>query len=364
MKIISTRNNLRDAFQLAERFTGKNLTLPVLGNILLSAGEKGARVSATNLEIGVETALPGKIIKTGAVTIPAKIVHSLIQSLEDDSVTVEEKDAVVTIKTDSSLFSVQGMPPTDFPRLPNVKKENEFVISAHILKGGLAAVTPSVSLSDFKPELSGVFCKRDAHSLTLAATDSFRLAEKTVPLGLSGNAFSFILPGRTAQELIRSLPEDGSDVTIREGEHQILCSFGDTEIISRLIDGAYPDYAAIIPKSFDTHIMAPREECVRKIKAASTLSSKLNDITIRWNTDTMVFEAANTELGKSEIQFSGKAKGKIGRVSFNYRYLLDGLEALGASEATISLNGDTAPAMIQSAEDPAFRYVVMPIRNV
>lgn len=364
MKIISTRNNLRDAFQLAERFTGKNLTLPVLGNILLSADEKGARVAATNLEIGVETALPGKIIKTGAVTIPAKIVHSLLQALEDDSVTIEEKDAVVTIKTDSSTFSVQGMGSADFPQLPKVKKENEFVVPAHILKSTLSSVVSSVSLSDFKPELSGVFCKRDLHALTAAATDSFRLAEKTVPLASSGNMFSFILPGRTAQELIRSLPEDGSDVTVREGEHQILFSFGDTVIVSRLVDGAYPDYTAIIPKDFDTHIVSAREECVRKIKAASTLSSKLNDITIRWNTDSMTFEAANAELGKSEIQFSGKAKGKTGRVSFNYRYLLDGLEALGASEATISLNGDSSPAMIQSPEDPAFRYVIMPIRNV
>lgn len=364
MKIISTRNNLRDAFQLAERFTGKNLTLPVLGNILLSADEKGARVFATNLEMGVETSFSGKIIKTGSVTIPAKIVHALLQSVEDDSVTIEEKDAVITIKTDSSVFSVQGMPSSDFPHLPKVKKENEFSISGNLLKGALLSVSSSVSLSDFKPELSGVFCKRDAHALTLAATDSFRLAEKIVPLSSGEGIFSFILPGRTAQELIRSLPDDGSEVTVREGEHQALFIFGDTQIVSRLVDGTYPDYTAIIPKSFDTHISTKKDECVRKIKAASTLSSKLNDITIRWTADSTILEATNAEIGKSEVQVSGKTKGKTGRVSFNYRYLLDGLEALSASEATISLNGDSAPAMIQSPEDPAFRYVVMPIRNV
>lgn len=365
MKLVCTRNNIRDALQLAERFTGRNLTLPILGNILLEADDKKVRCVATNLEIGVEVLVPCKVIKEGSVTIPGKVINTLLSSIDDETITLEEKEHTLIVKTDSSHFSIQGIPPKDFPILPKAKKGREFSISSKELKTGIGQVVPAVAASDFRPELAGVFFKKDPKTLTLAATDSFRLAEKTINLSpLSGESYSFILPARTVQELLRTLPDTDEEVLIRESESQVFFESNGIYIVSRLIDGSYPDYAAIIPKEFAAHVSLGREEVVRKIKTASVLASKLNDIALNFSFDGSFVEAANAEVGKSKIFFTSKIKGKEARVSFNFRYLLDGLESLAGEELLISLNGDAGPALVRDPNNSSFQYVVMPIRNV
>lgn len=365
MKIICTRNNLRDAFQLVERFTGKSLTLPILSNIFFEADEKKIRCVATNLEVGVEVVIPGKVIKGGSVAIPGRIANTLIQSLDEENVLLEEKDGAITMKTDSAHFTLQGSPPKDFPALPRIKKEHEFSIPAYALKKGLTQVLPAVSVSDFKPELSGVYLRRDARAVILAATDSFRLAEKVLPIQSSGEVVSCIIPWKTCQELSRVLPEESEEsVTIREGENQVTFDFSGVHMVSRLIDGVYPDYVSIIPKDFSSHLAVPREDLVKMVRAASVLSSKLNDIILSSSEGEVFIETANSDLGKSRIRLLTKVKGKEAKVSFNFRYLSDGLEAIEGDEALISLNGDSSPALVSSSQDQSFRYILMPIRSV
>ncbi|MBI2639717.1 MAG: DNA polymerase III subunit beta [Candidatus Sungbacteria bacterium] len=365
MKIICTRNNLRNTFQLVERFTGKSLTLPILGSIFFEADEKKIRCVATNLEVGIEVVMPGKVIRGGSVAIPGRIANTLVQSLDEENVLLEEKDGAITIKTDSSSFTLQGLSPKDFPPLPKIKREHEFSIPANILKKGLVQVLPAVSVSDFKPELSGVYLKRDARAVTLAATDSFRLAEKLFQLQTPGDAVSCIIPWKTCQELSRILPEDGEEyVTVRQGENQVMFDFSEVHMVSRLIDGTYPDYVSIIPKDFSSHLAVPREDLVKRVRAASVLSSKLNDIVLSSSEDEVFIETANSELGKSRIRLLTKGRGKETKVSFNFRYLSDGLEAIDGEEALISLNGDSSPALVSSSQDQSFRYILMPIRSV
>lgn len=363
MKLICGQNQLKEAFQTAERFTGKNPTLPVLANIFFEASGKKARLVATNLEMGIEITVPCKVEKEGSATVPGKLVNSLIHSVDEDTVTLEENNSGLNLKTGTSRFSIRGMPAKDFPLLPKIKKEHEFTVGAMELRNGLSRVLPGVAVSDFKPELGGVFMKRDARSFVLAATDSFRLAEKVLPAQHSTDMTSFIVPGRTCQELLRTLPEEAGEVAIREGEGQIYFETGEMHIVSRLVDGTYPDYASIIPKEFESHLSAGKDELVKKIKAASVLSSKLNDIILNFSAKEAFVEAANSETGTSTIRISAKVKGRGGKVSFNFRYLLDGLEAVSGEEVLISFNGDAAPALISDPSDPSFRYVVMPIRN-
>lgn len=365
MKLIATKYNLQEVFQTVERFTGKNLSLPVLGNIFFEADQQKARCVATNLEMGIEMNIPCKVVKNGSVVIPGKFAASIMHSVHDDMVTLEEQGGVVSFTTESSHFSLNGASGGDFPLLPKIKHEHKFSASARDFSLCLSGALPSVSVSDLRPELSGVFFKKDAQSLTIAATDSFRLAERTIPLSSSGDTGSFIVPGRTCQEVLRAISNYDGELHMSSGESHIAFEFSGSHIISRLIDGAYPDYAAIIPNDFSTHMTAPREELVKKIRAASVLSSKLNDIVFSFMEGEAPFlETANSEVGKSHIQFPATVKGKGGRVSFNFRYLLDGLEAVSGKEVTVSLNGDSAPAMIRDSEAPSFRYVLMPIRSV
>lgn len=365
MKLVAAKHHLQEIFQTADRFTGKNLSLPILGNIFFEADQQKARCVATNLEMGIEINIPCKVVKNGSVVVPGKFAASIMHSIHDDMVTIEEHGGLVSFITESSNFSLHGVPGGDFPLLPKIKHEHIFSVSAKDFSLGLSCVLPSVSISDLRPELSGVFFKKDAQSLTVAATDSFRLAERTLPLFSSGSTGAFIVPGRTCHEVLRAISNHDGELNISSGESHIAFEFSGSHIISRLVDGAYPDYAAIIPKDFSTHMNAPREELVRKIRAASVLSSKLNDITFSFSEGEAPFlETANSEVGKSRIQFPATVKGKSGKVSFNFRYLLDGLEAVSGKEATVSLNGDSAPAMIRDHEASSFRYVLMPIRNV
>ncbi len=369
MKFTCVRQNLERAFLIAERFTGKNLTLPILGNILLEVRENTLTITATNLEYAVQLTIPGSGGKAGKVSIPAKIASALVQSMSDDKIQLEEKGSSVIVKSDTRDARLNGMPATDFPLIPTIKKNTSFQVSSVELQNGLASVLPAASLSEFKPELTGINCKVGLRTLHLAATDTFRLAEKTILLP-SGNGFrsdndahqfSFILPHRTASELSRIL--DGEElVLISLGDNQILIEREGMRIISRLIDGNFPEYGAIIPNQFGTTCFVKRTELLQAVRSSSIFASKLQDVTLSFTESECKIFSANQEIGEYHTRFPIALSGKEAKVSFNYHYLMDGLTMLQGDEIFFGMNNETAPALMHDRTDNSLLYVIMPIR--
>lgn len=366
MKITCTTENLRDAVLTAERFTGRHITLPILSHILCRVDEKKISFIATNLEVGVEYHLTGKIQKTGAVTIPAKPFSQLLSAIRDETIILEAKQHQLILHTPTSDINLFGLNPSDFPTLPSIKKEHVFILSAEALLAALHQVVPAAAISDLKPELSGVLFLVNPKSVVLAATDSFRLAEKTITsYDGSKEHIEYIVPLRTAQELLRTLSTDPNiDVRISIGEHQVVFEWGDTRILSRLIDGAYPPYQNIIPATYETTLLVNRDDLLKKIRLAAVFSSRLNDVTLRFSPTELEVATTNTETGGTTGRMSTKGRGVSGATVFNYRYLSDGLEAVSGENVVLSLNGVSGPTLIQNPSDNSYRYLVMPIRSV
>ena len=364
MKITCTTEYLRAAALTAERFTGRHVTLPILSHVLVVVKERKIALNSTNLEMGVEYTIPGKIQRTGSVTTPAKLLAQTIQSIHDETITLEAKQHHLVLHTTASDITLHGLNPSDFPTLPTIKKEHTFAVAVPQFITGLQQVITAAATTDLKPELAGVLLATGPHAITLAATDSFRLAEKTIPNTEGATEDTeCIVPSRTMAELLRTATSDDGEVRISIGEHQIVCEWNETKILSRLIDGTYPPYKNLFPKAYETTLVVNRDDLIKKIRLASVFSSRQNDVTLAFSPSELTVSTTNTETGQTTSHLPVKGRGTAGSAMFNYRYLLDGLDAAGGKEVSIHLNGVSGPALIQNPSDASFRYLIMPIRS-
>ncbi len=362
MKFSCVKEYLEKAAAIAERFTGKNITLPILANILLETESNNLLITATNLEYAVQIAVPGKTGRPGKVSIPAKIFNSLVQSTREEKIDLEEKQRNLLVRTEARDTRINGLDTEDFPLFPKMKKTNSITMESDLLRQGLEKVLPAVSGSEFKPELAGVFFGFALRSLKLAATDTFRLAEKTIPLNSKeGESFSFILPQRVAAELARVL-QDQEEVGISMGENQVLFETNGIKIIARLIEGNFPEYGGIIPKQFESTSHLKREECLQAVRSASIFSSKIQEVRLKFKGKSLEIDSANTEVGEHKVTIPAASGGKDSNISFNYRYLLDGLSALDEEELFLGINNENTPSLMRNKEDGSYLYVLMPIR--
>lgn len=362
MKFLCLKENLEKALVLAERFTGKNVTLPILGNVLLETEENMLFVTATNLEYAVRVKVPGKVSQGGRVSVPAKIISSLVQSIKSEKIDLEEKQGNLLVRTDTRDARINGVPAEDFPLLPKIKKTAGFNLDFFSLASGLAKVLPAVSMSEFKQELNGVLFKISGSNLHLVATDTFRLAEAILELGEKPqeSGISFILPQRIAQELTRLAVKDG--ISLSFGDNQMLFETENIKIISRLIEGNFPEYSGIIPKNFEITGFIDKNELAEAIRASSIFVSKLQEVKIGLSDRVLEIVSANPEVGEYKNKLAVQASGKGVNLSFNFRYLLDGLNSLDEEEIFLGLNSENAPTLIRNKDDGSFKYVLMPIR--
>ncbi|MBI3631214.1 MAG: DNA polymerase III subunit beta [Candidatus Sungbacteria bacterium] len=364
MKFSCLKVNLERALGAAERFTGKNVTLPVLANVLMEIDGSSLVVRATNLEHAVEIRVPGDARALGMVSVPARVVSSLVQATREDKVHLEAKQGNLIVASQSRQSRVNGVNAEEFPLIPKVKNTVSFLAPAGVLAHALSRVLPAVSSSDFKPELGGVFLQADQKNLICAATDTFRLAEETLPLvkGPSGKAEA-IVPQRVCQEMTRILPEYGEEeVKLSFGENQMTVEAGSARITSRLIEGVFPDYRAIIPSQFARSVFLPKEEFLASIRSSSIFSSKLQDVALAFSRGSMEIASVNTEVGEYRTTMEAEYTGADGTVSFNYRYLMDGIQALEEDELFLGCGEAASPALLRNKSHASFLYVVMPIR--
>ncbi len=364
MKVTCTIEHLREAILTAERFTGKQVTLPILSYILIRADGKNISLTATNLEFGIEVITPGKIMKSGRAAVPVKQISQALQLLKEGVITLEESSNTLFLYTPDSEISIQNLNVEDFPSLPTIAKEKTFSFPPEPFQQALALALRAVSSSDFKPELSGVYVSFSGDTITLAGTDSYRLAEKLIstPEGLEGQ-HECILPPRTSHELLRILPEAGP-ITLSVGENQVIFEWPGVKMISRLIDGTYPPYQNVIPRAFEATLTLKREDFVSKIRLASVFASRLNDVTLAYSTGGVEVSTVHPELGRTTSRLSSSVKGRPGSVIFNFKYLLDGLESIAGDQVTLSISSPAGPALLTDPQDTSFRYLLMPIRPV
>lgn len=368
LKIICLQENIKDALVISERISGNNLSLPVLNNAFLEAKKGSLKISSTDLEIGVEVTVSCKVEIEGSVIVPTKTLLSLVNKLPNTKLKIEDIGAKIEISTEDTKTNIPVMNKEDFPIIPKIREGEEIKINSFIIKKSLEQVLNSAASLDSKPEISGILFDFKKNILNIAATDSFRLSEKSIKnngdVYKMENNKNFILPQKTAQELIRMLDSDG-DLKITIDKNQVSFYFNKVNLISRVIDGEYPDYKQIIPKTYKTSVSLDKDEFVNKLKLASIFSSNINDVKFQIDVRNKKIKLSSKDNIKgdftSEMEFD-ELDGEDMEAVFNFKYLLDGLSNIEDEKVELKLNGSAAPALIKSKKYDDYIYIVMPIR--
>lgn len=366
MKFTSTQENLARGLAIVSRVANRNVTLPILSNVLIKTEKGSVVLSATNLELAVSVRVRGKITTEGAATAQAKLLTDYVALQEADHIDVEQDGTTLLVSTPHAKSKILGAPASDFPVIPAVEHKNAVTLGAAALRSALSQTAFAAAQDETRPEISGLYLAFGEKALTLAATDSYRLAECTVPISSgSSQVAKAIVPTRTAQEVLRLLPDEG-DVTLYVTENQIVFSMGDTELTSRLIDGQYPDYQPIIPKTHETLVTVAVADLVQHVKAASLFCSPgMSDLTVSIDpaAKNLTIKAASSQLGEQESELPATIEGQANTIVLNYRYLLDGLTALGSARVRLGVTAPTSPALLQPEGSEDYRYLIMPIRQ-
>ncbi len=373
MNINLLQKKFKEGLNIIGRGTSKATSLPILKNILINTKDSFLNLSSTDLEIGVKWWAIVKTEKDGKVTIPYNSLSSFINFLPDEKIELKVKDNNLLINCSDYKTQINGVDAQEFPIIPEVEEKEKIIINSDVLCDSLLKIIDIPSLSKVKPEISGVLFSFNKAELKIVATDSYRLAESIVFLDKSSKSvFSFIIPQRTAREVINIFKEVDKDIEVIFGENQILfrVKMDDSdhpyiELTSKVIEGSYPDYESIIPKKTETQIILNKDEFLNKIKAASVFTSKVNEVNLNISPDEgeIVIKSSNTDLGNYETKIKGRATGNTVDISFNYRFILDGLINIKSSEVIFEVNNEDNPGVLKPVGKSDFLYVVMPVKK-
>jgi len=381
MKITILKDKLKEGINIIEKISAKLISLPILNNVLISTEKNFLNLTTTDLEVGVKWWSLIKTEREGKVAVPSKILSSFINFLPNKLVNLELEDFNLKIKCENYETTIKGVNPEDFPIIPRVSDEEKIEVQIKSFCKSLSSVVDIASLSSTKPEISGVYFIFQKNLITMAATDSFRLGEKKIyldsPLNNISKDYSLILPQKAAKEIINIFGEKEGVLTIYFSPNQILfetslseVSHPQIQLTSRLIEGDYPNYQEIIPKRYDTRIIFSLEEFINQIKLASLFSGKINEIKLKIDSskNQINFFSQNPDVGEYQSFLIGKVEGKPCEISFNYRFLLDGLLNLSSlqqkkPEAVLELTGSEKPGILRLKDEESYLYLVMPIKS-
>ncbi|MFA5013291.1 MAG: DNA polymerase III subunit beta [Candidatus Paceibacterota bacterium] len=369
---------LKKGIGIAEKITGRNLTLPILDNVLIEATQNFLKISSTDLELGIQWWGLCKTEKEGKIAIPAKLFNQVVNSLSEEKVTIKEKNNTLTIEAKNFKTQIKGFPADEFPIIPAFSKDIYIEIDATKLKEGLISVVDMASISQIRPEISGIYFSFEKDMIKMVATDSFRLAEKKVILGQKAgykNMFketvNFILPQKAAKELINVIPDGEKSIRVYFSESQVLfesflpgIDHEEINLISRQIEGEYPSYQEIIPKEGKTKITLNKEDFAKQVKAAGIFGGRTNEIVLRVDPKEKELEifSQDTDAGESNLNVPAKIEGAEVKISFNWKFIIDGLSNIKSSEITFEMQGNDGPAVIKPIGDASYLYVIMPIK--
>lgn len=367
MKFSCSREALDRQLQYISRVVTVRQSLPVLSNVLLETDGKILRMSGTDMELAVTTYLPAEIEQEGTFTVPARVFQEFVHQNPDDTIQFHLESYELVCRGSKVEGRITGMDADEYPALPKVDGGKRLTLPAQEFIEALKQVVIACALDQSRPVLTGVYLQLSDDVATIAATDSFRLAERKVKIVPVQEALTVLLPARTVQEIIRICASltGIEDIKVELAEQQALFRIGEVEVYSRLISGAFPKYQAIIPSSFVATTQVTNQEFIQALRLSYTFStSGIANVLLE------VTEDGNLHLSSYGSQ-KGNAKNVIYsvveegyqslKVAFNAKFLLDACQATGASHINLRFSGQSSPLVI-STDDADYIQLVMPIR--
>ncbi|MGZ8514850.1 MAG: DNA polymerase III subunit beta [Candidatus Limnocylindrales bacterium] len=370
MKLSVMQENLARGLSVVSRAVSNRSTLPVLANVLLKTEDAGLKLTATNLEIGITYWVPGKIESDGATTVPAKLLTDLVNSLPAGDRVDLTLQAGDTLHLRCGRFEthVKGIDADEFPAIGAAGERPTTRIAQSALRRALAETVFAAASDEARPILTGVLARFEGDQLTLAAADNYRIAVKTIPILDAVPETSVVIPARALVELARVLAdvEDPVEIVLAAGRNQVMFHLDGIDLVSRLIDGQFPNYQQVVPQTHTTRAVLDREELLRAVRPAALIaheSANIVKLQIGADGEPGITVSASAEVGDHVGQVEATVEGDGTTIAFNARYLADVLTNVSADQFALELNGPLSPGVFKPLGDDHYIHVVMPVRT-
>lgn len=363
MKLSIQRDRFLEGLQTVQSVVSSRTTLPILSNVLLKAEGETLQLSTTDLDTGIRTQVEVDIEKPGSITLPARKLFSIIRELPAGDISLEVDGKLNTvIRAGKSFFKIMGLPEEDFPPFPKTENANLFKIEQKTFREMLKKTSYAMSTDESRYVLNGVLLSFKEGKLSIVATDGRRLALASQEMDFpKSSETEVILPSKAVGELSRTLADEG-EAEIAIAENQIAFTIGTTYLVSKLIEGNYPNYNQVIPSETKERATIERElflNCVRRVGLLS--SDKSNSVKINLKPNEMEITANSPDVGEARESLVIKYSGKEFSIAFNPDYLADPLKNLAADEVFFDFTDELSPGVIRYNEP--FLYVIMPMRT-
>ncbi|MEJ7761652.1 MAG: DNA polymerase III subunit beta [Thermomicrobiales bacterium] len=377
MNVSCLQEHLQRGLGQVQRAVASKSSLPVLSNVLVSTDGGRLRLSATNMEIGITTWIDAAIQEEGRTTVDARLVGEFVNTLPPGQVQLSMQPAkpVLAIKSGRDSANINGIDADDFPEIPSLDDEGATFtaeLDAQQLREAIALVELAAAADDSRPVLAGMLMRFDGARLMMAAADGFRMAVRTVALSSTvEETRSTIVPARALREVARIIGDQTDPVrlAITPARSQLVFRVGQTEVLSRLIDGTFPDVMQIVPREFETSVEVGREPFSNAVRRAGYFARDNNDVvrlTIHPGDDdlepgTIEVSANAAERGTSQSFVDASITGKRAEIAFNARYLADVLAVLKQGQVFLGMNGSNQAGVVKVVGDDHYDHVIMPM---
>jgi DNA polymerase III subunit beta len=363
MKLQVTQENLNRALGAVARVANSRGTLPILANVLIKTSNNRLSISATNLDIAITNYIGAKVSQEGSITVPARLMQDFVNSLPDGVIELDLQETKLHVTTDQYKSVVNGIIADDFPAMPAITDGKSWSIKGDIFKKSLQQVVFAASSDETRPVLTGVLLQTIDGKLYMAATDSYRLAEKS--LGANKQEINLLIPASAMQDLLRVVGDTDEEVKISHNDQQAMFKIGDIELVTRLVDGKYPDYRKLIPASFKTQATLKKADLVNVTKVSSLFAREsAGSVTIELDkaAKQLSIRSVASQLGENTATAEAKVTGD-GSITLNSRYLLDALGVISGDEVVFGFNGKLEPTLLSSPADLDYRHIIMPLKS-
>jgi len=372
MKLTVSQAQLTHGLGVVSRAVSPRSTLPVLGNILIATDEGRLRLSATNLELGITCWIGAQIEEEGSVTIPARIFGDLVGTLPGDKVSLAltTRTQTLNIRCGTSNFDIKGIEASEFPPMPTPDLSAGVELNVSDFKEMIQQVSFAASTDEARPVLQGVQLEINENQISLAATDGFRISVRSAELSNAvANPVKVIIPARSLSELARIAINGNETVAmvVPQDRGQAIFHLKDAELVTQLIEGNFPDYRAIIPRSFKTRTVVSTAEFLKACRQAEIIAREGNYV-IRLKMQpqeggpgTLEFTTQSEETGSGEVVVDANIEGPELLIAFNVRFLSEVLEVIGSPNTILETNQNNTPGLISPVGDETYKHVIMPM---
>jgi DNA polymerase III subunit beta len=370
VKLSLMQENLARGLQVVSRAVSTRNPLPVLSNVLLRTEDAGLKLTATNLEIGITAWVAGRIDSEGALTVPARLFTDVVSGLPAGERVDLEQDGANSLRVKSGRYQthLRGIDADEFPVIPSPGERPTTRIKQGLLRKALAEVVFAAASDEARPILTGVLTKFAGDRVTLAAADNYRIAVNSLPIEDPVEESTLVVPARSYAELMRVLSDtdDFVEIMLASAKSQVLFHLEGVDLVSRLIDGQFPNYQQVLPTSHGTRAVVDRDELLKAVRLSALIaSSAANVIKLRLGDDgaNSVSIAAAADVGDAQTEVEAAVGGDPVQIAFNARYLQDALQNIDADQLALEFSGPLSPGVLRRVGDDEYVHVIMPVRT-